>query len=84
MENNNTEQVKKERKPRLPKLQRRFVNLQEELKDLQEEVSDTIQRMTKVERRIEPKTVDFSTNTTAELFEIQAKLSAAIARKIGE
>lgn len=84
MENNNTEKVKKERKPRLPKLQRRFVNLQEELKDLQEEVSNTIYRMAKVDRRIEPKTVDFSTNTTAELFEIQAKLSAAIARKIEE
>lgn len=82
MENNNTEQVKKTRKPRLPKLQRKFVNLQEQIADIQEEVNNTIQLMVKVTNRIDPKTVDFSTNTTAELFEIQAKLSAAIARKI--
>lgn len=77
MESNNTEEVKKVRKPRLPKLQRKFINLQNQVAEIQEEVNSTIQKLSKVP----PQNIDFSHYTIGELTEIQIRLSTLISQK---
>lgn len=79
MENNNNEEIKK-RKPRLPRLQRKFVNLQEELEELKEEVANALQKAQE-SNKIDPRNIDFSILSFAELVEIQTKLSTALIAK---
>lgn len=79
MENMNNEQ-KKVRKPRLPKLQRKFVNVQEMLQEIQEDVALALKNATD-SKKIDPKNIDFSQLSIAELAEIQARLSAAFLAK---
>lgn len=79
MENNNNEEIKK-RKPRLPKLQRKFVNLQEELEELKGEVFNALQQA-RESNKIDPRNIDFSTLSLAELIEIQTKLGTALLAK---
>lgn len=83
MENNNTEKVKKERKPRLPKLHRKFVNVQEMLQEIQEDVALALQEA-KRPKQIDPKDFDFSKLSLAELIEIQAKVSTLLFAKSKE
>lgn len=77
MENENTESGKKERKPRLPKLQRKFVNVQDMLKEIQEDVALALKEA-KSPKPIDPKDFDFSQLSFEELIEIQAKISGLL------
>lgn len=83
MENENTENGKKVRKPRLPKLQRKFVNVQDMLQEIQEDVALAL-KDAKTSRNIDPKDFDFTELSYAELLDIQIKLGAAIVAKSKE
>lgn len=71
---------KKTRKPRLPKLQRKIVNVQEQLEELKEDISNALEHA-RGSNKINPKNFDFSTLSLAELAEVQTKLSAAFIAK---
>lgn len=83
MENTNTENGKKVRKPRLPKLQRKFVNVQEMLQEIQEDVALAL-KDAKTSKKIDPKNFDFSHLSYSELLDIQVKLGSAIVAKSKE
>lgn len=83
MENENTENGKKVRKPRLPKLQRKFVKVQDMLQEIQEDVALAL-KDAKTSRNIDPKDFDFTELSYAELLDIQIKLGAAIVAKSKE
>lgn len=83
MENNNTEKVKKERKPRLSALQRKFVNVQAQISEIQEDVALALNHA-RASKQINPKDLDFSQLSYSELVEIQAKLGLAIIAKSKE
>lgn len=78
MENNNIEPVKKTRRPRLPKLKRKFQNLQDQIHEIENEVESMVDRMVKTRSKVEPNAIDFSQCSTTELIELQARVNTVL------